>query len=549
MPLVPQETLVAEGKKLYQQLGCAACHPLDGIAPPAKRRTMRGSDVARGCLSSEVTAGARYQLEPAQLDAIRAALQSAPPANDDRAVVAKTLTAYRCLTCHTRGEEGGVHPSHDPFFTGSDQKLGDDGRIPPPLTLVGAKLRSPWLKKVLFDGESIRHYMATRMPQYGAANLQHLPALLGRVDVLKGVDLQVPNPESRVEGDQERMKSMRAAGNQLLGDKGLNCIACHHFNGKASSGSPGIDLITSYARLQPAWFHDYLLNPGAFRPRTVMPTAWPDGIATHKTILDGDTHKQIEAIWFYLSLGTSAADPPGIRGVSTILKVADQTVIHRGRSRVAGYRGIAVGLPERVSYAFNAETGTLSALWKGEFVAVNWSGQGSGDFNPVGGAVLFPQDVSFARLADANASWPRMPVMSKEARTNPDPLYPRNLGYQFQGYQLDESFTPTFRYRFGDVAIEDRSRAASDDGAKSLKRTLQFNAPAPQTIWFRALAGEIEQESELVFRTKGLRLKASRGSSHLRPSADDPRRLELILKLELAAGKSNLEMDYELLDK
>ncbi len=107
-----------------------------------------------------------------------------------------------------------------------------------------------------------------------------------------------------------------------------------------------------------------------------MPTAWPGGRAVFTKVLDGDTDRQIEAIWYYLSLGTSAADPSGVRGVSTKLEVGDQAVIHRGRSRVAGFRGIAVGLPQRINYAFNAETGALTAIWQGDFINVNWSGQG-----------------------------------------------------------------------------------------------------------------------------------------------------------------------------
>ncbi len=121
--------------------------------------------------------------------------------------------------------------------------------------------------------------------------------------------MDIPKPEIRDEHEREREKLLRAAGRELLGDKGLNCVACHNFNGKASHTNQGIDLLTSFPRLQPVWFNNYLRNPGAFRPRTVMPTAWPNGIALHKTILAGNTDRQIEAIWYYLSLGTSAADP------------------------------------------------------------------------------------------------------------------------------------------------------------------------------------------------------------------------------------------------
>ena len=95
--------------------------------------------------------------------------------------MAKTLTAFHCIACHIRDDFVRRSRIHNPFFATSEQKLGDDGRIPPPLTLVGAKLQPAWMKKVLFDGESVRHYMATRMPQYGVANLQHLPSLFFRV--------------------------------------------------------------------------------------------------------------------------------------------------------------------------------------------------------------------------------------------------------------------------------------------------------------------------------------------------------------------------------
>ena len=87
------------------------------------------------------------------------------------------------------------------------------------------------------------------------------------------------------------------------------------------------------------------------------------------------TDRQIEAIWYYLSLGTSAADPSGIRAAETTLFVTDATRTYRGRSSVAGFRGIAVGFPEKLSYAFNAETGALSAIWRGNFVRVDRSGE------------------------------------------------------------------------------------------------------------------------------------------------------------------------------
>lgn len=547
--LVPEAPLVAKGKQYFQELNCAACHVLPGIAAAPLIGSLRNADLSRGCLSKTSVRSPRFQLEEAQVKAIVASLREEPTADSDKVLAAKTLTAFHCIACHTRDEFGGVHDTHNPFFAGSELKLGDDGRIPPPLTLVGAKLQPAWMKKVLFDGESVRHYMATRMPQYGTANLQHLPAVFSRLDVLKGAEMKIPSPESRTESEREREKLLRAGGRELLGDKGLNCVACHNFNGKAALVNQGIDLPTSYQRLQPGWFNSYLRNPGAFRPRTIMPTAWPNGVAAHKTILDGNTDTQIEAIWYYLSLGTSAADPSGIRGVSTKLTVDDQAKTYRGRSRVAGFRGIAVGLPEKLSYAFNAETGTLSAIWQGDFIGVNWSGQGSGDFNPSSEPITLAQDVSFVQLADDKTPWPLMPVMTKEARTNPNPLYPKNVGYQFRGYFLGESLIPTFQYRSGTIAIEDRSVAVGSDEQRQLKRVLQFDSPTPQTVWFRALTGDILQESERVFRSGRLRLTIPPTETKLRSLSDEPKRSELLLRLQIPQGKSSLEFVYEPLKK
>ena len=547
--LVPNDTLVTKGKAYFRELNCAACHSLPGMTAAPLGVSLKGAELGRGCLSKTAGRSPRFQLEDAQIQAIVASLREKSQPDTDPVVAAKTMTAFRCVACHVRDDYGGVPDSYNPYFLGSEQKLGDDGRIPPPLTLIGAKLQPAWFKKVLFDGESVRHYMATRMPQYGSANLQHLPAVFARLDVLTSKAMNIPSVESRSESDRNREKLLRAGGRELLGDKGLNCVACHGFNGKAAPGSQGIDLITTTQRLQPGWYNSYLRNPGAFRPRTVMPSAWSNGIAAHKTILDGNTDTQIEAIWYYLSLGTSAADPSGIRGVSTKITVEDQAKTFRGRSRVAGYRGIAVGFPEKLSYAFNAETGTLSAIWQGDFIGVNWSGQGSGDFNPASEPITLAQDVSFARLLDENAPWPLLPVMTKEAKTNPDPLYPKNHGYQFRGYVFGELSVPTFLYRSGTLEIEDRSVAAVTADQTVLKRVLQLESPAQQTIWFRALTGDISQESERVYRSGRLRLTIPPSKTKLRTLSDELKRSELLLQLDIPQGKSTLELHYEPLKK
>ena len=77
-------------------------------------------------------------------------------------------------------------------------------------------------------------------------------AVFARLDVLKSKEMKIPSPESRSESEREREKLLRAAGRELLGDKGLNCIACHNFNGKAAQVNQGIDLLTTLSATS-AW--------------------------------------------------------------------------------------------------------------------------------------------------------------------------------------------------------------------------------------------------------------------------------------------------------
>ena len=135
--------------------------------------------------------------------------------------------------------------------------------------------------------------------------------------------------------------------------------------------------------------------------------------------------------------------------------------------------------------------------------------------------------------------------MTKDDRVNPDPLYPKNLGYQFRGYTLGESSIPTFMYQSGTIEIEDRSVALTANGKVTLKRLLQFSSPVHQSVLFRALTGDINLESERVFKSGKLRLTILQAETLLRPLQNDPKSSELLLRMEIPQGQSNLELIYE----
>src|SRR5262249_47828320 len=166
------------------------------------------------------------------------------------------------------------------------------GRIPPPLTGVGAKLTTAFFKHILANGAHDRPYMLTRMPKFGEANVGHLVEAFQSIDKLE--------PVAAVKFAEAPAK-IKAEGRHMVGGNSLGCIKCHTWAGNKAEGVQGIDMTVLAQRLQRDWFHRYLLDPSKFRPGTRMPAAWYGGVTPLPKILDGDSPKQIEAIWLFLS--------------------------------------------------------------------------------------------------------------------------------------------------------------------------------------------------------------------------------------------------------
>ncbi|MGB1129976.1 MAG: c-type cytochrome, partial [Haloferula sp.] len=538
--------LIAAGKQAFEDLDCASCHESpDEIAKTeagsAKAPSAEQLDLSKGCLSTEPGKAPDYQLNEAQRSAIRTALSKKSGASTNASeTIQLRLTQLNCIACHQRDDYGGVLADRDSYFHSTEEALGNEARIPPSLTLTGAKLRPEWTNKVLYDGERVRPYMKTRMPQYGNEALDGLTKLFGEADKLPPLEFEPP--------DRQSNRTMRDGANQLLGNKGLNCIACHNYNGKESPGMKGLDLMTTYQRLQPAWFDAFMRNPSKMRPGIIMPGFWPDGKAIQTEILGGSTEEQLRALWYNFSLGRSARDPSGLRVEPAKLEVTDRTRTYRGRSQVAGYRGIAVGYPGGINYAFNAQTGAFSAIWSGEFVSVGWQGQGSGNFTPSGKVVQLAQDVAI--LKNPMDPWPLHPKRTKENPINPDPLYPRQYGYAFEGYSMDSAGVPTFRYRSGELQIEDVSRVTGESPASALRRTLSFESKTQTNRHLRLMTGQIKKLSDTSYEANGLKVVLGKNIEPskltLRSSSADEKIQELILELNLPVGTTTHSFDYVL---
>lgn len=520
-PLHLNPELAARGREKFGTLGCAKCHDDLGVVAESAR-ALAQLDPARGCLSGAAGPWPSFDLSAEQRGRIALALPRLEEPLSDQQVLNRTLVTFNCLACHERTGLGGIAPERNANFTGTHPALGDQGRLPPPLTNVGAKLTPGWIADVLLHGKRQRNYVDAAMPQFGEASVGHLVNLFGKVDSLETVTFpQIAN-----------IQESRNAGYEMMGTDGFSCIACHDYNGQKSAGAGALDIVNVTERVQKNWFHLYMREPSRFHPTVIMPSYWPGGQSIRPNILGGDPAQQIEALWTYLEDGTRAKKPVGLSRQSGELRVGDVAEICRGRG-TAGFRGIGVGYVERISLAFDSEEMALRELWKGEFANVD-----PGSFHPRGtDRISFPPGIPFHRLKSMDDNWPY------KGKTNY--AFPQDQGYQFRGYHLDARRRPTFRYRYGDIAVEDFFEDALDsDGRAYFKRTFQFDAPGAQPpFYFRAAAGKkITPQSGRVFAADALQLRITSGHQGI---VREGTPAEVLIPLTLPQGRSTLTLEYQ----
>lgn len=525
-PFRPDATLVATGKALVERFHCAKCHEdLREIAPPAGSfPALAKLDPMKGCLADVPAKDVpHFDLGVEKRALIRASLPAIETEKlSDAQVINKTLVALNCVACHERKGLSEMDPARDVYFTGTREALGNQGRIPPPLTQVGAKLTSEWMTEVLLHGGRQRFYLNTRMPQFGDANVSHLIERFGKVDSLEEATIpQVAN-----------VQESKQAGYTMIGTDGFSCIACHDFNGQKSAGAGALDLVGVTQRLKKNWFHLYMREPYRFHPTGIMPTYWPGGQSIRKEVLGGNSAQQIEALWSYLSDGGRVKAPKGLSRQSQELRVADEAVICRGRGTAAGFRAIGVGYPEKISLAFDSEQMSLRLLWHGEFADAD-----IGSFHPRSREQIeFPPGIPFYRLTSLDSEWPY--------KRKTDYAFPQDHGYQFLGYQLDKLKRPTFRYRYGEVTVEDFFEDRLDaTGQAFFRRTLKFSAiSAPPPFYFRVAAGKVISGSAREWSIDRLKVRLL-GNQTGRMREGEP--AELLVPLELRAGETVIQLEYQ----
>ncbi len=505
-PALLQASLVNRGRQLFSELRCVSCHTLPDM-PPAKSAVPLDrlrQTASTGCLAETPAGVPFYGLDELQKSSLRSAIvQIQGPGSDQAAVLENRpagletvpdaaesrLLKMNCLACHERNKRGGIARFRKSWFeTVGHVDIGDEGRLPPGLTGVGARLTIPWLRDVFRGRGTLRSYMTVRMPQFPENIVKDLPELLRQSDSTS----TDPVAESKVFASQS-MPSLVAAGRALM-DTG--CVQCHSFRGETLPGTVGIDLEGVASRIHPQWFHDFLKDPGAVKARTRMPTFFPAGRSQNKEILGGDMELQIAAMWAYLKELKTQPLPEKIvhaRSQNYELTPGDRPIILRTFMRQAGTHAVAVGFSQKVHFAFDAEQICVAQAWRGRFLDAEgtWFVRSAPPADPLGEQLIdLPAGVPIADLPNESHVWPQN---SREA------------GYRFQGYRLDKAGVPSFLYRFAEYEVNDRivptedhglqrtitvtrriSHAPTDQGKRENPKPVEHAIESNRPVWFRA---------------------------------------------------------------
>jgi hypothetical protein len=217
-----------------------------------------------------------------------------------------------------------------------------------------------------------------------------------------------------------------------------------------------------------------------------MPGFWTDNNIIYKDVAGGTAEGQIAAIWAYLSLGKSMPLPAGVRpeGAGMELIAIEEPIIHRTFMAEVGPRAIAVGFPDNLNVAFDANTVRLAKAWHGRFYDAKgmWDGRGDTANAPLGTDVFnLPPGPALAVLDSPDAPWP----VAKDRND-------RNVGGKFGGYRLDNKQQPIFLYRLGSVEVEEQPLPAVKESGIGLVRRFVLDAKGatpPRNLYCAIAAG------------------------------------------------------------
>jgi mono/diheme cytochrome c family protein len=169
------------------------------------------------------------------------------PSDEEALRIAGTglFEKYNCLGCH--------------------HVAGQGGNIAPNLAYEGSKVRGDWLLSFLKQPHQIRPLMQARMPTFPLTESEAVS--LRDYIMTTFLDERVPKVAQVA---QAITPDLAAQGEKLYWEK-YPCFTCHQIQGKTGGAAVGPDLTDAWKRLNPDWMVQWIKNPQAFDPATLMP--------------------------------------------------------------------------------------------------------------------------------------------------------------------------------------------------------------------------------------------------------------------------------------
>lgn len=278
---------IAHGRKLVVELGCAACHTINGVKKPENF----GPDLSRigsKPLAQLIFLPGMQQTLPTyirskikQPDAFGAGMKMPlVPLNDaqrDALTTALLALSDRSQTMPEKLRVAAVHPStYEP--AGPAGKLMDElacmschrfnghgSDLAPDLSYEGSAVQAPWLNDFLKNPNTLRPALTRRMPRFNLSDADR--KLL--TDYIMVV-YQSPTIDPDKAPPAVNPPALVDQGRQLFYSR-YACQSCHVANTQTDKGYIGPVLTQVGLRLTPAWIYAWLKDPQALRPGTIEP--------------------------------------------------------------------------------------------------------------------------------------------------------------------------------------------------------------------------------------------------------------------------------------
>ncbi len=222
----------------------------------------------------------------------------------------------------------------------------------------------------------------------------------------------------------------------------------------------GPDLTEIMDRTRADWLRRWLYDPQRISPGTSMPTffsgvPWPE--ANHK----------ITQLVYALSAGKNMPIPAGLNDNDRmyLLSVGEEPLVQRCFLTEASPRSICVGLPEGISFCFDAEVCRFRFAWSGDFLNVKptWADRGGQPPQILGTKFFIAPDIFPLRFGNS----------ASEAKM------------KFLGYELINKL-PEFRYEASGVVV--RERLSVNRNPPALVRSFNLEK-IKGDVWFSPGAG------------------------------------------------------------